>query len=142
MPATFSERTAMDWEVYPDGLVEVLRWMKDRYGNPPVYITENGAAFDDRPSSTGQVDDPQRVAYLQEHLSAARQAIAEGVDLRGYYVWSLLDNFEWQFGYARQFGIVYVDRQTQQRIPKTSAQFYADVANSNGELLAELRAVR
>jgi beta-glucosidase len=97
-----------------------------------MYITENGAAFDDNPLPTGAVDDPQRVQYLQEHLLAAKQAINLGVDLRGYFVWSLLDNFEWHFGYTKRFGIVYVDYPTQRRIPKSSARFYANIIRSNG----------
>jgi beta-glucosidase len=122
----------MDWEVYPQGLTDTLKWVRERYGNLPIYITENGAAFDDHHDGADIVDDPQRVQYLRSHLQAARQAIAAGVDLRGYFVWSLLDNFEWGRGYSKRFGIVYVDFPTQQRVLKSSARFYADVIRTNG----------
>ena len=85
----------------------------------PLYITENGAAFDDRVNTNGAVEGPQRVEYIPDHLLAARQAIDEGVNLKGYFVWSLLDNFEWASGYTKRFGIVYVDYQTQRQIPLT-----------------------
>jgi beta-glucosidase len=129
--------TAMGWEVYPEGLTETLRWFKDRYGNPPLYITENGAAFDDPVPVDGDVVDPKRVDYLHGHLQAAHDAIREGVDLRGYFAWSLLDNFEWALGYAKRFGLIRVDHQTQTRTLKASARFYRDVILSNGAHLAE-----
>jgi beta-glucosidase len=129
--------TAMGWVIYPEGLREILSWVRNRYGNPPVYITENGAAFDEVAQPNGAVDDPQRVQYLREHLQAARQAVVEGVDLRGYFVWSLLDNFEWQHGFSKRFGIVHVDFETQQRLPKTSARFYSRVIRSNGAALED-----
>jgi beta-glucosidase len=123
--------------VYPEALTRVLVWVKDRYGNRPMYITENGAAFDDPPHvDVGRVDDPLRVWYLREHLRAAHDAIAQGVDLRGYFAWSLLDNFEWAFGYSKRFGIVHVDFDTLARTPKSSARFYADVIRSHGAALA------
>ena len=127
--------TAMDWEVYPAGLTEILLWIKGRYGNPPVYITENGAAFDDPSPGTGELQDPQRVDYLGRHLLAARQALEQGADLRGYFAWSLLDNFEWACGYARRFGLVHVDFTTQRRTPKQSAQFYREVIRTRGGVL-------
>jgi beta-glucosidase len=129
--------TQMGWEIYPQGLTEILRWVKARYGDLPLYITENGAAFNDNPLPDGTVNDTQRVEYLADHLRAARRAIAEGVDLRGYFVWSLLDNFEWACGYSRRFGIVRVDFDTQQRLPKASARFYSDVIRSNGAVLED-----
>jgi beta-glucosidase len=130
--------TQTGWEVCPQALEDVLVWVKERYGNPPVYITENGAAFFDPPVVDGdRVEDPLRVAYLRRHLEAARAALAAGVDLRGYFVWSLLDNFEWSRGYSMRFGIIHVDFDTQRRIPKDSARFYARVAMSNGQALAE-----
>jgi hypothetical protein len=95
-----AELTTMDWEVYPEGLTETLLWLKARYANPPLYITENGAAFDDPPPRDGLVEDPRRVAYLRAHIRAAATALEQGVDLRGYCVWSLLDNFEWAEGYS------------------------------------------
>jgi beta-glucosidase len=127
--------TATEWEVYPEGLTEILKWAKTRYGDIPLYITENGAAFDDVLLPNQTVHDSQRVEYLRGHLRAARQAIESGVDLRGYFAWSLLDNFEWQSGYSKRFGIVYVDFETQRRIPKASAQFYSNVIRTNGAVL-------
>lgn len=135
VPQTDRPHTEMGWEIYPQGLTDTLTWLRDRYGNMPLYITENGAAFDDRVDPTGAVHDPQRVEYLNQHLSASRQAIDQGVDLRGYFVWSLLDNFEWQCGFSKRFGIVHVDYATQRRVPKTSAQFYRDVARSGGAIV-------
>ncbi|MBK5186912.1 MAG: beta-glucosidase [Gemmatimonadaceae bacterium] len=129
--------TEMDWEVFPEALTRVLVWIKERYGNRPMYITENGAAFDDPPhAENGQVDDPLRISYLREHLRAAHDAIAQGVDLRGYFAWSLLDNFEWSYGYAKRFGIVHVDFDTLERTPKASARFYSDVIRTHGAALA------
>jgi beta-glucosidase len=131
-----SVHTEMDWEVFPDALTRVLVWIKDRYGNRPMYITENGAAFDDPPHVDGPIDDPLRVWYLREHLRSAHAAIAQGVDLRGYFAWSLLDNFEWSFGYSKRFGIVHVDFDTLERTPKSSARFYSDVIRTHGDALA------
>jgi beta-glucosidase len=125
-------RTAMGWPVEPDGLRELLVRLHDDYpGLPPVYITENGAAYDDRPAADGTVDDLDRVAYLDGHVRALAEAVAAGVDVRGYFVWSLLDNFEWAEGYAKRFGIVFVDYATQRRIPKASARWYARVVRDN-----------
>ncbi len=136
VPQPNCPHTAMGWEIYPQGLCDTLQWLKDRYGDLPLYVTENGAAFDDVPQPNGSVHDPQRVQYLEDHLCAARRAIgAGGVDLRGYFVWSLLDNFEWQCGYSKRFGIVYVDFETQRRVPKSSARFYTDVIRTNGVVL-------
>jgi beta-glucosidase len=128
-------RTAMGWEIYPGGLRETLLWVKTRYGNPTVYITENGAAFDDALAPNGRVNDLDRIEYLRNHLLAARRAIESGVDLRGYFVWSLLDNFEWQSGFSKRFGIVYTDFETQRRLPKASARFYSDVIRTRGAVL-------
>jgi beta-glucosidase len=122
-----------DWEVFPPALTRTLLWVRERYGDIPLYITENGAAFYDPPAAAGgRVEDPLRRDYLRDHLRAARDAIRQGVDLRGYYVWSLLDNFEWSAGYAKRFGIIHVNYTTQERTPKLSAEFYADVIRSNG----------
>jgi len=129
------EHTEMGWEVYPDGIRETLAWVKRRYGNIPVYVTENGAAFADPPIVDGRIDDRPRVAYLRSHLRAAHAAIAAGVDLRGYFVWSLLDNFEWRYGFSKRFGLVHMDFASQQRTPKSSASFYSQVIASNGEIL-------
>lgn len=125
-----SPHTAMDWEVYPEGLTQTLLWVHRRYGGMPLYITENGAAYADPPPTEGRIEDPQRVDYLHAHLSAALDAIAAGVDLRGYFVWSLLDNFEWTRGYGRRFGLYAIDRATGARIPKRSAEFYGEIIRS------------
>ena len=128
-------RQPLDWEVYPPALTDVLSWVRDRYGGVPLYITENGAAFDDPPVTGGGLDDPLRVAYYREHLRAAHRAIELGVDLRGYFAWSLLDNFEWGHGYSKRFGLYHVDFGTQKRTPKSSARFYGEVIRSRGEAL-------
>ncbi|WP_045223735.1 GH1 family beta-glucosidase [Methyloterricola oryzae] len=130
-----AEYTEMGWEVYPDGLREVLAWVKRRYGEIPLYVTENGAAFADPRPVGGRIDDPRRIDYLRTHLRAAHAAIAAGVDLRGYFAWSLLDNFEWSFGYSKRFGLVHVDPDTLVRTPKSSADFYREVIQSAGEVL-------
>jgi beta-glucosidase len=127
-----------EWEVYAPALTRALVGVRDRYGPIPLYITENGAAFHEPPrAGRGRIDDPLRVQYLRDHLLAARAAIGQGVDLRGYFVWSLLDNFEWAAGYAPRFGIVHVDFGTQTRTPKASAAFYSEVIRSNGAILDE-----
>lgn len=131
--------TETGWEVFPQGLTDTLVQVRERYGGFPLYVTENGAAFYDPPTAEdGVLDDPLRVAYLREHLRAARSALERGVDLRGYFVWSLLDNFEWSHGYSKRFGIVHVDYESQRRTPKSSARFYAEVIRSRGAALDEL----
>jgi beta-glucosidase len=128
--------TLTGWEVYPAALTEALVRVKERYGNPPIYVTENGAAFFDPPvAEGGRVTDPLRVGYLRTHIGAVRAALEAGVDVRGYFVWSLLDNFEWSLGYSMRFGIVHVDFDTLERTPKDSARFYADVVATNGRSL-------
>jgi beta-glucosidase len=122
--------TETNWEVYPEGLTDTLRWVRDRYGAIPLYVTENGAAFYDPP--TGPVDDPLRVDYYRQHLAAVHRAIAAGVDVRGYFAWSLLDNFEWSHGFSKRFGLIHVDYATQRRTLKSSARFYADVIRAHG----------
>ena len=124
-------RTAMDWLVDPEGLYELLlRLSKDAPGLP-LYVTENGCAAEDYVNPEGAVNDVERVRFLHLHLAAAARAIRDGANLAGYYVWSLLDNFEWAWGYQKRFGIVFVDFGTQRRIPKASSAFYADVARAN-----------
>jgi beta-glucosidase len=130
-------RTATGWEIHPAGLVDTLRSVRDRYGDKPLYITENGAAIDDLPEPNGSVVDTGRVEYIRDHLRAARTAIDLGINLRGYFVWSLLDNFEWSSGFSKRFGIVRVDYETQRRTPKSSARFYAKVIRSNGAALED-----
>jgi beta-glucosidase len=124
--------TAMDWEVFPEGLKSCLLWIKRRYGEMPLYITENGGAFDDPAPVKSRVADADRVAYLRDHLLAVQEAIAEGVNLKGYFAWSLLDNFEWAFGYSKRFGLIHVDYATQTRTLKDSALFYRRVIDSHG----------
>jgi beta-glucosidase len=125
------ERTSMGWLIDPDGLYELLlRLSKDAPGLP-LYITENGCAAEDYVNPEGAVDDVERVRYLHLHLDAAARAIRDGANLSGYFVWSLLDNFEWAYGYQKRFGIIFVDFATQRRIPKASSAFYADVARAN-----------
>ncbi len=120
----------MGWEVDPDGLHELLLRLRRDYGDVPIYITENGAAFDDGNVVDGYVDDPARVEYLEGHLAALARAIADGVDVRRYFAWSMLDNFEWEHGYAKRFGLVYVDFSTQRRVPKRSGLWYRDYIRS------------
>jgi beta-glucosidase len=131
--ATYTET---GWEVFPQGLTDTLVWIKERYGNPPTYVTENGAAFFDPPvAEGGHVQDPLRIDYLRKHVAAVHEALARGADLRGYFAWSLLDNFEWSLGYSKRFGIVHVDFETQKRTPKDSAHFYASIVRSRGRVL-------
>lgn len=131
------QTTEMGWEVYPEGLYNVLTRLRDEYVPPKLYVTENGAAFADTLPSEGEVADPRRVSYLREHFQQARRAIADGVPLAGYFVWSLLDNFEWAHGYTKRFGVVYTDYPTQRRVLKASARFLASVAATNGGALEE-----
>jgi beta-glucosidase len=129
--------TAMGWTVEPTSLTTLLLRIQRDYGAIPLVITENGASYDDPPlDGQAVVEDPQRVAFLRDHIRAVELAVREGVDVRGYYVWSLLDNFEWEHGYASRFGIVAVDFETQRRAPKRSALWYRDLIasqrNGNG----------
>ena len=126
------ERTHMGWEVYPDGLCELLERVQRDYAPPRLYVTENGASYATGPDADGRVRDQERLAFLREHLRAARRALNRGVALAGYFVWSLLDNFEWDRGYAQRFGITWVDYATQTRTPKDSALWYARVIETNG----------
>lgn len=132
---TGSTYTETGWEVHPPALTGVLQWFKDRYGNIPLYITENGAAFYDPPKAgPNGVNDPLRVQYLRDHIAAIGDAITAGVNVRGYMLWSLLDNLEWSLGYTKRFGIVHVDFQTQVRTPKDSAWIYRDIIAANGKI--------
>jgi beta-glucosidase len=125
-------RTEMGWGVHPAGLTELLLDIWKNYGNPPAYITENGVASIDVPDASGSVVDWDRIKYLDAHLRAAHNAMQAGVDLRGYYVWSLMDNFEWAHGYEPRFGITRVDFDTGARVPKQSAHWYQEVIARNG----------
>jgi beta-glucosidase len=129
-----STRTLIGWEIYPEGLTQTLLTLHERYNGIPMYITECGAAFKDPVPLDGEdeVHDPERVEFFRSHIRAAMAAYDQGVDLRGFFVWSLLDNFEWNSGYTMPFGIVHVDFETQRRTVKSSGRFFADVARSNG----------
>ena len=127
-----TETTAKGWPIEPDGLTELLVRLHREYTQIPIYVTENGAAFHDYANPEGEVKDEERVAFLDAHLRAAHRAIEQGVDLRGYFVWSLLDNFEWAEGYSKRFGIVHVDYPSQRRMPKASAWWYRDVIRKTG----------
>ena len=120
-----ARKTAMGWEIFPQGLTDLLVAINERYSLPKLYITENGMASDDQYHQS-LVEDEERVEYLRTHLSAVFDACAQGIDIRGYFAWSLLDNFEWAEGYSKRFGLYYVDYSTQARIPKLSAHFYRD----------------
>jgi beta-glucosidase len=130
------ETTEMGWPIQPQGLYDLLARLTREYTRLPLYITENGAAFGDRMDSRGQaeVGDRARIAYLRSHIEAAYRAIRDGVDLRGYFVWSLLDNFEWAEGYSKRFGLLFVDYPSQRRIPKSSYWWYRRVVEANGIL--------
>jgi len=124
---TRAPKTQMGWEIHPDGLLDVLRLVHDRAPELPIYITENGAAYEDVPNPDGSIDDPDRRRYFQLHVDACQEAVRTGLPLRGYFAWSLMDNFEWAFGYSRRFGLVYVDYASQQRTPKSSALWFKTV---------------
>jgi beta-glucosidase len=125
--------TETNWEVYEKGLKDTLLWFKGRYGNVPIYVTENGAAFYDPPvAESDVVSDPLRIDYFRKHLRALHESIEEGVNVKGYYAWSLLDNLEWSLGFSKRFGLYHVDFATQKRTPKASAKFYARIIETNG----------
>jgi beta-glucosidase len=125
-----TERTGMGWEVYPDGLFELLVKLNGEYELPPLYVTENGAAFPDA-RSNGTVNDPERISFVERHVDAIRRAVENGVPVHGYFLWSLLDNFEWTHGYSQRFGIVYVDYETLERVPKASYFWYRELISSS-----------
>jgi len=132
--ATYTET---GWEVFAQGLTDTLSWVRKRYGDIPQYVTENGAAFYDPPTASGgRVADPLRIDYYRSHLRAVHAAIQQGVDVRGYFAWSLFDNLEWSLGYSKRFGLVHVNFETLERTPKDSARFYADVIATQGAALA------
>lgn len=120
------ELTQMDWGVEPDGLAWTLRRVAARVPSLPVYVTENGAAYPDVVGPDGEVDDPDRIAYLESHIARVEEVIAEGIDVRGYFAWSILDNFEWAAGYSKRFGLVRVDYETLERTVKASGRWYRD----------------
>jgi beta-glucosidase len=124
-PPSHARVTDMGWEVYPRALYEQLMDLKHNYGNPVIYITENGAAFADEVGEDGEIRDVERIRFLEHYLEAAQRALSNGANLKGYFVWSLMDNFEWAEGYTKRFGLVYVDYKTLQRRPKASYYWYA-----------------
>ena len=130
--------TETGWEVFEQGLLDTLTWVKREYGDLPMYITENGAAFfDPAVAEGGRIRDPLRMDYLQKHIGAVHDAIQAGCDIRGYMLWSLLDNLEWSLGYSKRFGMVHVNYDTQERTPKDSARWYSKVIASHGASLDE-----
>lgn len=123
--------TDMQWAIVPWGCRKLLEWIAARYDNPPIYITENGCAFD-APAQNGVVEDLDRVAFFEGYLSAIHEAIGNGVRMKGYFIWSLLDNFEWASGYSKKFGITHIETGSLNRIPKASALWYAEIIRKNG----------
>jgi beta-glucosidase len=121
----------MEWEVYPEGIYDLLGRLHFEYAIPAFYITENGAAFPDRVNPDGQVDDPARLSYIKHHLLMVNKAIHIGVPVKGYFAWSLLDNFEWSFGFSKRFGLIHVNYETGQRVVKSSGQWYRQVIREN-----------
>ena len=126
------DKTYMDWNVYADGLYKVLSWVHDEYGDTPIYITENGACYDDELTADNRVHDAQRAEYFRKHFIQCHRLIGSGVPLKGYFAWSLLDNFEWAEGYRKRFGIVYTNYETLERHPKDSYYFIQDVIRNSG----------
>jgi len=126
--------TDRDWEIYPDGLYDLLLWLQRDYSFKHIYITENGASYNDVPAPDGGVHDAQRIDYLRQHLQASSRAIQAGVPLRGYFCWSLMDNFEWAFGTSSRFGLAYTDFATQCRILKDSGRWYGRIVEANALL--------
>jgi beta-glucosidase len=125
------ELTAMDWEIEPAALSELLRRVRDEYGDRPLYVLENGMANDDYVTPDGEVRDPERIDYLRSHLGAVLDAVDAGVDVRGYFLWTLLDNFEWSYGFSKRFGLTWVDYPTGARIPKSSFAWYRDTVRAH-----------
>ncbi|MCB9078303.1 MAG: beta-glucosidase [Anaerolineaceae bacterium] len=131
-PGSDNEHTEMGWEVYPEGLYNLLNRLHFEYRPPKIYVTENGASYSDGPNGTGRINDIRRLNYFNSHLRAAHRAIQNGVPLAGYFAWSLMDNFEWAKGYLQRFGLVWVDYDTLERTPKDSALWFRDVIERNG----------
>ncbi len=124
-------KTDYNWAVVPWGCRKLLHWIRERYDNPPIYITENGCAYEDVPGADGSIHDERRIAFYRDYLEACHAAIQDGVDLQGYFAWSFLDNLEWAQGYRLQFGLVHVNRETMQRTPKSSAYWFGQVTSQN-----------
>jgi len=126
-----TQTTAMGWGVDPVGLTQILGELRDHYGNPRVYITENGAYFKETPGPSGRIDDGERISYLRDHITAAHHAIAAGVNLGGYFIWTLLDNWEWAHGFSATFGLARLDRAALTRTPKASYDWFARIVSLN-----------
>ena len=124
------EQTDMGWPIAPDAFGRLLARLRRDYGNPPIYVTENGAAFPDRKNPDGSVTDPRRIHFLSQYLERLHREIQAGSNIRGYFVWSLMDNFEWAYGYAKRFGLVYVDYRTQERTVKASGHWYSQLCKT------------
>ncbi|WP_344441071.1 GH1 family beta-glucosidase [Kitasatospora nipponensis] len=131
LPGPGPERTAMDWEVHAPGIEQLLLRLTEEYGARELYVTENGSAYPDTVTADGRVEDPERTAYLEQHLAACARAVAKGAPLAGYFAWSLLDNFEWAYGYDKRFGLVHVDYPTQRRTVKASGHRYAELISAH-----------
>ena len=123
--------TAMGWEIYPQGLGECIRRVHSLGSFSRYLITENGAAMNDQPDATGFVDDQDRIAFIRDHLAEVHRLIESGIPIKGYFAWSLMDNFEWAWGYTQRFGLIRVDYDTLERIPKASAAWYAGITRTN-----------
>jgi len=136
-PAPKEEWTDMDWEVHPESLYNLLCRLHFEYQIPKLYVTENGAAYGDAPDASGRIADTRRIKFLRDHLIQAHRAIQAGVPLKGYFTWSIMDNYEWAKGYTKRFGLIWVDFQTQQRLFKDSALWYGQVSAENGFVAEE-----
>jgi beta-glucosidase len=130
-PPAGTRMTAMGWPIDPNGLLVVLNELRDRYGKLPLYVTENGACFSETSPTSGRIEDEQRIAYLRDHIAVCHRALAAKVDLRGYFVWTLMDNFEWAYGYTAPFGIININRKDLKRTPKASFDWMQRVVTSN-----------
>ncbi len=126
------KHTAMGWPITPDGFAPLLRWLDQRYGHLPLYVTENGGAFDDEPDANGYVNDQNRIEYYDQHLRAVKSAMDDGVDVRGYFAWTLMDNLEWSLGLSKRFGLIRTDFSTLKRTPKASARWYSQFIREGG----------
>jgi beta-glucosidase len=124
--------TEKGWEIYPEGLCDVLMRLRTDYNNPLLYVTENGAAFEDNVTKDGKIQDDDRITFLRDHIAAAYQAIKDGARLKGYFVWTIIDNLEWAEGYSKRFGLVHTNYQTLKRTPKKSFYWYKQVIANNG----------
>ncbi|MDP4896191.1 MAG: family 1 glycosylhydrolase, partial [Akkermansiaceae bacterium] len=133
--------TCLDWEIYPAAFKEMLLRLRDEYGNPEVYICENGAAYHEPDTVSTEIQDIDRIAYLDGYLDAMREAIEDGANVKGYMVWSIIDNLEWAWGYGPRFGLVHVDYDTLVRTPKKSYHWFAEVARHNALPKPEVRDV-